>query len=368
MKVLITGAKGFIGRNLIVRLKRLEGFEVLTFDLENSEAELPVLLNEANVVVHLAGVNRPQDPAEFVVGNLGLTATITALLEQADRVIPIILSSSIQATLPNDYGRSKLAAEERLKLYAERNQVGVRVFRFANVFGKWCRPNYNSVVATFCHNIAHGLPIQINNPEAPIQLVYIDDVVDAILREISAVSTGFAFATAGPVHETTVGALANQINALEESRHTSILPNFADPLTKKLNSTYLSYVDMDLLPVPAKLKSDERGSLFELIKSSTAGQIFVSTTKPGKKRGNHYHDTKVEKFCVISGQARISFRLIDSEKVHHIDVSGDAIRIVDIPPGHTHSIENVGKVDCITLFWANEIFNPDAPDTYSLEV
>ena len=289
-------------------------------------------------------------------------------MEQLDRAIPIILSSSIQAILPNEYGKSKLAAEQRLKLYAERNQVGVRVFRFANVFGKWCRPNYNSVVATFCHNIAHGLPVQINNPEAPIQLVYIDDVVHAILREIAVVPTGFAFAEAGPVHETTVGALANLLYGLEEARHSCILPNLGDPLVKKLNSTYLSYLDLVQLPVPANLKSDERGSLFELIKSHTAGQIFVSTTKSGKKRGNHYHDTKVEKFCVISGQARISFRLIDSDQVHHIDVSGSAIQIIDIPPGHTHSIENTGVADCVTLFWANEIFNPDAPDTYFLEV
>ena len=368
MRVLVTGARGFLGRNLVARLKRIEEYEPLSFDVQNDAAELPALLAVADVVVHLAGVNRPQDPAEFLAGNLGLTESIAGILEKTGRAIPIILASSIQATQANEYGKSKLAAEERLELYSQGSGAGVRIFRFANVFGKWCRPNYNSVVATFCHNIAHGLPIQINDPDWPIQLVYIDDVVAAILREIAGKSQGFGFAEAGPVHEITVGALASLIYGLEEARHTSILPDFANPLVKKLNSTYLSYLEMAQLPLAANLKSDERGWLFELIKSHTAGQIFVSTTKPGKKRGNHYHDTKVEKFCVISGQARISFRLVDSNQRHYIDVNGSNIQIIDIPPGYTHSIENTGEVDCVTLFWANEIFNPALPDTYFLEV
>lgn len=370
MKVLITGADGFMGRNLRLRLSRGEGFEILAFDVSSEPGSLPGLLDEADAIVHLAGINRPLDPAEFMSGNLGLSTEIVDHLESARRAVPLIFSSSIQAELDNDYGKSKRAAEDRLKAYSERTGARVRIFRFANVFGKWCRPNYNSAVATFCHNIAHGLPISIRDPAAALRLVYIDDVVDAILRELgeSSGAGGFAFAEARPVHETTVGALASMIEGIRDSRTTGILPDLADPLTKKLNSTYLSYLEPDAIPVPALVKSDERGWLFELIKSPASGQIFVSTTKPGKKRGNHFHDTKVEKFCVVMGKARISLRKADGDERFDFDVDGQAIKIVDIPPGYTHSIVNTGDEDCVTIFWANEIFDPARPDTYFLEV
>jgi UDP-2-acetamido-2,6-beta-L-arabino-hexul-4-ose reductase len=370
VKVLVTGAEGFMGRNLRVRLERIEDCEILAYDLSCDPASLPSLLDAADVVVHLAGVNRPQDPSEFISGNLGLTSDIAEYLERTRQAKVLIFSSSIQAELDNDYGKSKLAAEERLKSYAEKTGARVRVFRFANVFGKWCRPNYNSAVATFCYNIAHELPITIRDPQAPLRLVYIDDVVEAIASEVESAngSKSFDFAEAGPVHETTVGGAAYMIKQIHDSRYSGLLPDFSDSLVRKLNSTYLSYLEAGELPVAAAMKRDERGWLFELVKSSQGGQIFVSATKPGKKRGNHFHDTKVEKFCVVKGKARISLRRIDSDVRLDFDVDGEEVRIVDIPPGYTHSIVNTGTEDCVTIFWANEIFNPAQPDTYFQEV
>lgn len=368
MKVLVTGSEGFIGRNVIQRLARIDGVSVLKYDLSNDPNSLPGLLDEADAVVHLAGINRPLDPAEFMSGNVGLTSSIAEHLEGRGRSLPLVFSSSIQAELDNEYGRSKRAAEDRLEAYSRKTGARVRVFRFANVFGKWCRPNYNSAVATFCHNIARGLPISIRDPEAPLRLIYIDDVVDALTGELDGRDGGYALSTAGPVYETTVGAVAEAIRSIQESRLSGRLLDFSDPLVKKLNSTFLSYLEPEIIPVPAQMKRDERGWLFELIKSPHAGQIFVSTTKPGMKRGNHYHDTKVEKFCVVRGKARISLRRVDGSERIDFDVDGESVKIVDIPPGYTHSIVNVGDDDCVTIFWANEIFDQSRPDTYFLEV
>ena len=370
MRILVTGADGFMGRNLRVSLERLKACEVMTFDIANDVKSLPGILDRADVIVHLAGINRPQDPLQYITGNIGLTSEIADYLEKTGRSIPWIFSSSIQADLDNDYGKSKRAAEERLKSYAERTNACVRIFRFANVFGKWCRPNYNSVVATFCYNVAHNLPISIHDSSSSLRLIYIDDVVAAINREITTigVNKGFNFVEAEPVYETTVGAVADIIRNLSDGRISGFLPNFSDPLVKKLNSTYLSYLDPKDIPVPATMKKDERGWLFELVKSTHGGQIFVSTTKPGKKRGNHFHDTKVEKFCVIRGKARISLKNVDNGEQYDFDVDGDLIRIIDIPPGYTHAIVNTGKEDCVTIFWANEIFDQSRPDTYFREV
>lgn len=368
MKVLVTGAGGFVGRNLCMRLSREKDMEVVPFDVENSLEELSVFLSQADVIVHLAGINRPLDPADFMSGNYDLTSSIVGMIEKEGRAIPLVFSSSIQAEVDNDYGKSKRAAEERLYEYSGRTGAKVRVFRFANMFGKWCKPNYNSAVATFCHNIAHGLPITVHSAAAPLRLIYIDDVVEAILRELRAEGKGFLFSEATPVYETTVGQVADTLRLIHDARHMGRLPDFSDPLFRKLNATYLSYVDLPDLATFPEMKRDERGWLFELIKSSFAGQIFISTTKPGKKRGNHYHDTKVEKFCLVKGQARISFKKVGTEEHFHVDVDDSAIRIVDIPPGYTHALENTGKDDCIFLFWASEIFDPSRPDTYYLEV
>jgi len=255
-----------------------------------------------------------------------------------------------------------------LRVYSQRTGAPVRIFRFANIFGKWCRPNYNSAVATFCFNIAHGLPLTIHDPEAPLRLIYIDDVVEAIVRELKAELKGFAFATAEPVYETTVGKVANLIQDIHEKRRNGFIGDYSDSFYKKLATTYLSYVDIPSLATAPEMKRDERGWLFELIKSEKAGQIFISTTKPGKVRGNHYHDTKVEKFCLVKGKALISLRKVNSAEQYAFDVDDTSIQIVDIPPGYTHAIQNTGTEDCIVLFWANEVMDPTRPDTYRLEV
>lgn len=370
MRVLITGSEGFIGKNLRVHLGRHEDVEALTFDVSTNPRSLPTLLKEAEAIIHLAGVNRPKDPAEFLSGNIGLTSDLATELERSGQAKQILFASSIQAELDNDYGKSKRAAEDRLKAYSEKTGARVRVFRFANVFGKWCRPNYNSAVATFCHNIAHELPIMVRDPAAPLRLLYVDDAAEAIIEELSNAGEGggFAYAEAGPVYDTTVGSVAETIKALHDGRFSGLLPDFSNPLIKKLNSTYLSYLEPTELALPAAMRRDERGWLFELVKSRQGGQIFVSTTKPGKRRGNHFHDTKVEKFVVVRGKARVSLRRIDGSERLDFDVDGENVQIIDIPPGYTHSIVNTGDEDCVTIFWANEIFDQSRPDTYFREV
>lgn len=368
MKVLVTGAEGFIGVNLRLRLSREKDIEILGFDVANDPAELPELLGRADAAVHLAGINRPLNPEEFMTGNFGLTSRMAEILEKAGRKLPVIFASSIHAATDNEYGKSKRAAEDRLRLYSERTGAPVKVFRFANVFGKWCRPNYNSAVATFCFNMAHGLPIIVRDPDAPLSLLYVDDAVEAIVRELRSGGEGFAFVEAGPVYGTTVGKTVEMIGAIHEARQAGKLIDFSDALTKKMNTTYLSYVDIDRLGSVPEMKRDQRGWLFELIKSDQAGQVFVSTTKPGAKRGNHYHDTKVEKFCLVKGRARISLRKANDDNRIDIEVDDGAIRIVDIPPGYTHSIKNTGPEDCVVLFWANEIFDPSRSDTFFEEV
>jgi len=368
MNILVTGAAGFVGQNLRIRLSREKDCTVFPFDVANTDSELFEFLSNADRIVHLAGINRPPHPSEFMTGNLGLTSTIADALEKMQRPVPIIFSSSIQAELENDYGKSKHAAEERLKLYSERTGAAVRIFRFANIFGKWCKPNYNSAVATFCFNTAHGLPLTIHDPEAPLRLVYIDDVVDAIVRELTLELQGFSYANAEPVYASTVGKVAAMIQDIHDKRQKGFIGDYSDSFYKKLATTYLSYVDIPSLATAPELKRDERGWLFELIKSEKAGQIFISTTKPGKKRGNHYHDTKVEKFCLIKGKARISLRKVDSSERYDLEVDEHTIQVVDIPPGYTHCIENTGTEDCIVLFWANEVIDPAHPDTYRLEV
>ncbi|MEN6411832.1 MAG: NAD-dependent epimerase/dehydratase family protein [Veillonellales bacterium] len=368
MKVLVTGTAGFVGQNLSIRLSRENDITLLPFDIGNTESELIATLSEADAVIHLAGINRPLDPSEFVTGNVGLTSIIADELEKLKKHLPIIFSSSIQAELDNEYGKSKRVAEERLKTYAEKTGAAVRIFRFANIFGKWCRPNYNSAVTTFCYNIAHELPISIRVPNAPLRLVYIDDVVEAIATALRAEKKGFAFCNAEPVYETTVGNVAAMIQDIHDKRANALVGDYSNSFYKKLATTYLSYIDIPGLVTAPVLKSDERGWLFELIKSDSAGQIFVSTTKPGKKRGNHYHDTKVEKFCLVKGRARISLRKVNGTEHYAFDVDDSDIHIVDIPPGYTHSLENTGTEDCIVLFWANEIMNPARSDTFRLEV
>jgi UDP-2-acetamido-2,6-beta-L-arabino-hexul-4-ose reductase len=368
--VLVTGSAGFIGRNLCVALRRQGSFEVSEFDVPQTPKDLTRLAGQAELVFHLAGINRPNEEREFTEGNVDLTRVLCDGLVAADRRVPLVLSSSIQADADNPYGRSKRAAEELVLDYNRQTGAPVYIYRFPNVFGKWSRPNYNTVVATFCHNISRGIPVQVSNRANQLRFVYVDDIVGAFL-EIALRESHDAATTRHelqPVFSITLGELHNLLVSFGENRRKSLLPDLGNPLVKYLYSTFVSFYETGDLAYPVELKTDERGWLFELIKSPTAGQIFVSRTKPGITRGNHYHDTKIEKFCVIQGEGVIRFRHILGSEIIEYRVSDRQIRIVDIPPGYTHSIENTGAGDMLTLFWANEIFEPQRPDTYFVKV
>ncbi|NLH99490.1 MAG: SDR family oxidoreductase [Chthonomonadales bacterium] len=378
--VLVTGSSGFMGRNLTVALSRRDDLEVIGYDVDTG-GDLAELVGRADVIYHLAGINRPPDPSEYARGNAGLTAEVCDLA--AARSVPpmIVLSSSIQAELDNPYGASKRAAEDAVRAYAERTgAVGV-AFRLPNVFGKWSRPNYNSAVATFCHNIARDLPITVSDPDREMQLVYIDDVVAAFITLLDDFTPspltgegkrggdragGFRYGAVEPVFRLKLGEIVERIRALRRSCEDLMLPDLSDPLNRRLLATYNSFLPPERWGYDLQQRSDPRGVLAEFIKTHGAGQIFVSTTKPGIVRGNHYHDTKVEKFLVLSGEAEIRFRMIGrggGDDVIRIRVSGSDLRVVDIPPGYTHCIQNVGDTDMITLFWASEVFDPARPDT-----
>lgn len=368
MKLLITGALGFIGRNLALHAARLPGHEVLAFDVESSDAELEEHLRVADAVVHLAGVNRPTDPAAFETGNVGLTERICARLAALGRPIPIVFASSTQAALDNPYGRSKRAAEEVVRAHAARLSSSVAIFRLPGVFGKWCRPNYNSVVATFCHNVAHLRPLQVDDPDRQIDIVYIDDAVGALLGAVSVPLVGVSCPAVRPVFTTSLGKLAETIQGFRDGRTTLELPEVGDPFVKRLYTTYLSYVPADGFAYDLFQRADPRGTLAELAKGRSFGQMFVSRTLPGITRGNHYHDTKVEKFIVVEGEAIIRFRHVTTGERTEYPVDGRDFRVVDIPPGWAHSIQNVGTTELVVLFWANEGFDPARPDTYAAEV
>lgn len=363
--VLLTGAAGFIGQNLLVALRRREDIAVTTISKADDWSVLESALQNTDVIFHLAGVNRPETQEEFAEGNPGLTRKIIQELGRRDRKPKIVFPSSIQAKLDNPYGRSKKAAEAELLAYHSRTGAPIAIYQLPNVFGKWSRPNYNTVVATFCHNIARGLDITISDPNRELELVYIDDVVIAFLRHLDdETSRNQKRYTISSTFKVTLGELAGRIRQLHAIRSSLIVPDLADGLMKCLHATYLSFIPDKELGCPVKLHTDNRGWLFELLKSQNFGQIFVSKTLPGIKRGDHYHDTKLEKFCVVQGEAIIRFRHILSNTVLEYQVNGTDIRVVDIPSGYTHSIENTGQNEMICLFWANQIYSPEKPDTY----
>lgn len=368
-RVLITGSEGFVGKNLQIVLKRKEDIEITPFDRGHSFDYLRNTVKNADFIFHLAGENRPKDPSDFMKVNKGLTETIVELLKRSNKKTPIAFSSSIQAGLDNMYGRSKKAAEDILISYSKETEAPICIFRFPNLFGKWSKPNYNSVVATFCYNISHGLDITISDENKELEFAYIDDVVRALSELLETrLDPEKYFYSIDKTFRVTLGDLAKIIYQFRDIRNTSILPDFSDEFTRNLYSTYLSFLEQNDFAYDIGMKTDNRGVLFELLKSRQFGQIFVSKTRKGITRGNHYHDTKVEKFCVISGDALIRLRNIHNDEVITYEVSGDKIRIVDIPPGYTHSIENIGDEEMIVLFWANEIFNQERPDTYYEEV
>ena len=386
MRVLVTGAKGFVGRNLCLALERLEGVEVLRYDLGNTRAELEEWAGSCDFVFHLAGVNRPKDPAEFAKGNTGFTEELLALLER--RSVPVLLSSSIQAALDNDYGKSKAAAEEAVRAYGERTGAPVYVFRLANVFGKWCRPNYNSAVATWCHNRARGLDIQVRDRAAEVRLVYIDDVVESFVsclpaslkhgasgeketrRNSSDACHGEDILSVEPEYRKTLGEIVDLIETFVDEPKTLMVPDQADGFAKKLYATYLSYLPEDQFAYPLTMHVDNRGSFTEILHTAERGQVSVNVSHPGITKGQHWHHTKHEKFLVVSGEGAIRFRKMDEPDAQVITyrVSGAKLEVVRIPPGYTHNIENLGTTDMVTVMWANEVFDPQRPDTFREEV
>jgi len=368
--ILVTGAKGFIGKNLVVALKRRSDTEVFEHDIDFPSGTLEEGLAKADVIYHLAGVNRPKQVHEFTEGNFDLTRQVCDALRKLERKPLLVLSSSTQAVLDNPYGLSKRQAEEVVFGFGRETGASVFVFRLPGVFGKWSRPNYNSVVATFCNNIARDLPIAISDPSREIDLVYIDDVVRAFIGVMEgrlSVSDG-KYCMAEPTYRISLSALAETIQGFRDSRVSLALPDMSDPFIRALYATYVSYLPADSFAYALTQRSDLRGELAELLKSPHIGQIFVSRTRPGIMRGNHYHDTKVEKFVVLEGDAVIRFRHILGGDVIEYPVSGREFRVIDIPPGHTHSIENIGQNDLIVLFWADEIFDPDILDTFGMTV
>ena len=366
MKVLVTGAKGFIGKNLISELERQENIEILAFDIDSPAEALEEYCRECNFVFNLAGVNRPEHTDEFMEGNFGFASTLVQTLKKYQNTCPIMNSSSIQATLDNPYGKSKKAGEDMLYAYGKEGGAEVYIYRFPNVFGKWCRPNYNSAVATFCNNIANGFPIQVNDRSTVMHLVYIDDVVEELLQALDrhphVNSDGYCYVPT--VHEVTLGEIVNLLYSFKESRDNLMIPNMTEGgFEKKLYSTYLSYLPTDGFSYPLLMHEDARGSFTEILKSADRGQVSINISKPGIIKGNHWHHTKNEKFVVVSGHGLIQFRRVGSNEIIEYHVSGDRLEVVDIPTGYTHAIINEGDTDMVTLMWCNECFNPNRPDT-----
>lgn len=366
MKVLVTGAQGFIGKNLIAELERLEEVQVLPFDVDTEMSLLDKYCEECDFVYNLAGVNRPETVEEFMEGNFGFATTLVETLKKHNNTCPIMNSSSIQAALDNPYGKSKKAGEDMLFAYGKETGAKIYIYRFPNVFGKWCRPNYNSAVATFCNNIACDLPIQVNDRSTKMRLVYIDDVLEEMLYALKGCphmdENGYCFVPT--VHEMTLGEIVDLLYSFKESRKTFVIPNMPeDSFEKKLYSTYLSYLPADSFSYPLVMHKDDRGSFTEILRSTNVGQVSINISKPGIEKGNHWHHTKNEKFVVVSGRGVIRFRKYGGDEVIEYKVSGDELQVVDIPTGYTHSIINEGETDMVTLMWCNECFNPDKPDT-----
>ncbi len=370
--ILITGANGFVGKNLQLHLSERKDIQVRCFTRANTVDELPALLDGADFVFHLAGVNRPQDPAAFVVGNAGLTqALCTALAQVATttgRKVPVVFASSIQAAQDNAYGQSKRAAEDALFALQHEYGVPVHVFRLPNVFGKWARPNYNSAVATFCHNTARGLPITVNDPAASLTLVYVDDVVQRFIHLLDGADAALdaaGFATVAPQYSTTVGALAAQIQAFKESRNNLVTERVGTGLVRALYSTYVSYLPVEKFAYTVPQHGDARGVFVEMLKTPDCGQFSYFTAHPGITRGGHYHHSKTEKFLVIKGCARFKFRHMHTGETHTLDTSGEQAQVVETVPGWTHDITNIGSDELVVMLWANEIFDRERPDTFA---
>ena len=388
MKILITGAKGFVGKNLVENLKNIRDgkdrvhklpndLEILEYDVDNVEIELEEFCKKADFVFNLAGVNRPKDNSEFMKGNFGFGEKLLNLLKKYKNNCPVMLSSSVQATLEgryagSEYGKSKLAGEELFKNYGKETGARVLIYRFPNLFGKWCRPNYNSAVATFCNNIANNLPIQVNDRNTELDLVYIDDLVEELLRAVNGNETkdekGYCYVP--EVHHVTLGEIVDLLYEFKESRKNLYIPNMTEGgFSKKLYSTYLSYLDPKDFSYSLKMNEDNRGSFTEIVKSLDRGQVSINISKPGITKGQHWHNTKNEKFLVVAGEGIIQLRKIGTDEIVEYKVNGKEMTIVDMIPGYTHNIINTSETEnLVTVMWCNECFNPEKPDTYFEEV
>ena len=394
MNILITGAAGFVGKNLTAALQSikegkdrthpaLEIGELYLYDLDTPWEVLEEACQKADFVFNLAGVNRPQDPKEFMEGNFGFASSLLDLLKKNNNTCPILLSSSIQATCigryDSDYGRSKKAGEELFFSYAEECGAKVLVYRFPNLFGKWCRPNYNSAVATFCNNIANDLEITVNDPAIELELLYIDDLIDEMLCALegaphrcefdgiqTVLTEGGRYCAAPITHKVTLGEIVDLLHSFKEQPSTLVIPEIPhNSFAKKLYSTYLSYLPKEKVSFPLKMNVDERGSFTELLRTANCGQVSINISKPGITKGQHWHHTKWEFFIVVSGRGLIQMRKIGSDEVLNFEVSGEKIEAVHMLPGYTHNIINLSETeDLVTVMWANELFDPNKPDTF----
>lgn len=367
-RVLVTGANGFIGKNLVVRLNELGRYAVSTFVRGDDIGTLPERVAQADAVVHLAGENRPADEAAFAVVNTDLTVAVCNAIRAGGRRVPLVLASSTQAEQDNLYGKSKLAAEEAVYTLAEQTGCPVVVFRLPGVFGKWCKPNYNSVVATFCHNLARGLPIQINNPAAVVNLAYVDDVVSAMLAVLDAPAPGAKRGVVVPQYAITLGELADQIRAFDHCRTTLVSERVGTGLTRALYATYVSYLPNERFAYEVSAYADPRGVFVEMLKTPDSGQFSYFTAHPGVTRGGHYHHTKTEKFLVIKGKALFRFRHLLTNELVELTTTGDSHQVVDTIPGWSHDITNIGADELVVMLWANENFDRSRPDTIAAKV
>lgn len=381
MNILITGAKGFVGRNLAEALKNIRDGkdrsrttavgDIYEYDIDTDPQALDNFCKNADFIYHLAGVNRPKNEKEFMEGNFGFTSTLLDTLKKHNSKAPVLITSSIQASLDNPYGRSKKAGEELIFQYGKENGVKTFVYRFPNVFGKWCRPNYNSAVATFCYNIAHDLPITVNDRSHMMTLIYIDDVISELLNALEGHENreeNTKYCKVAAEHKITLGEIADMLYGFKNSRDTKIIPDM-NGFSKKLYSTYLSYLDPKDFSYKLKMNKDDRGSFTEILRTTNAGQFSVNILKPGITKGQHWHNTKNEKFVVVKGHGLIQLRRIGDTEIHSFEVNGDDMAVIDMIPGYTHNIMNLSDTEeLVTFMWCNECFDPKHPDTYHEEV
>ena len=368
MKVLVTGSKGFIGKNLCLLLKNV-GHEVFEYDLDSDVQKLKEYVSSADFIIHLAGVNRPLTEEEFFDGNVNFTKLLLDLVAENKNLSPIIFSSSVKVNDDSPYGRSKAKAEDLIRCFGHKNGNKIFIYRLNNVFGKWCRPNYNSVIATFCYNVAHNIPLEINSNAKAIDFIYIDDICKTfidIIEKNPAEPDSFLYIE--PRYKVELNDIADMLYSFKESRKNFMVPKIDTDFGKKLYSTYLSYLEVNDFSYPLNIHSDYRGSFTEILKTNGCGQFSVNISKPGITKGNHYHNTKNEKYLVVSGTCEIKFRKIGTSEIYTYLCDGNNLKVVDIPPGYTHSIKNVGKTDSVTFMWANELYNPADSDTYYLPV